>query len=173
MTVINNVDPLYASSALIDRSFMNSSMFSSRTDTRVLGYLGRALSLELSGVQLYATQARLVETWGLNGPAEKLRAESREELGHADRIIARMLGHGVAPNASQLRPVKLGRDLAELLLIDQAFEQDLIRLYSDAVRHCARAGLRDDRMFFEGLLQEEQEHACALAAWLAELGHEP
>ena len=148
-------------------------MFSSRTDTQVLGYLGRALSLELSAVQLYATQARLVETWGLTGPAEKLRAESREELGHADRIIARMLGHGVAPNASQLRPVKLGRDLAELLLIDQAFEHDLIRLYADAVRHCARAGLPDDRMFFEGLLQEEQEHAHALAAWLAELGYEP
>ena len=66
-------------------------MFSSRTDHQVQGYLGRALSLELSAVQLYATQARLVETWGLIGPAEKLRAESREELGHADRIIARML----------------------------------------------------------------------------------
>ncbi|MEJ2509050.1 MAG: bacterioferritin, partial [Gammaproteobacteria bacterium] len=38
-------------------------------DQRVLGYLGRALSLELSAVQQYSTQARLVAAWGLNEPA--------------------------------------------------------------------------------------------------------
>jgi bacterioferritin (cytochrome b1) len=35
------------------------------THPRVLGYLGRALSLELSAVQQYMTQASLVELWGL------------------------------------------------------------------------------------------------------------
>ncbi|MGB0723429.1 MAG: ferritin-like domain-containing protein [Gammaproteobacteria bacterium] len=141
-----------------------------RTDLRVLGYLGRALSMELSAVQLYATQARLVSTWGLTEPAERLRKEADEEMGHADRIIARMLGHGAAPNASSLRPVKLGRDLRELLLHDQLFENELVQLYSDAVQHCARAGLHDDKMFFQGLLEEEQHHARELGEWLNELG---
>ena len=139
-------------------------------DQRVLGYLGRGLSLELSAVQLYSTQAKLVDNWGLAEVAGKLSAEAKEELEHAERIISRMLALGVAPNASQLRPVTLGRNLEELLQADHAFEAELVGLYSDAVRHCARIGDHDSRLFFEGLLQEEQGHAEELQRWLQELG---
>ena len=144
-------------------------MLTSSTDQRVLGYLGRALSLELSAVQLYSTQARLVSSWGLSEPASRLQAESEEELGHANRIIERMLALGVAPGASQLRPVKLGRTLVELLEVDMAFENDLVQLYGDAVKHCARAGYHDDRLFFESLLKEEQAHHVELAQWVRQL----
>ena len=138
-------------------------------DQRVLGYLGRGLSLELSAVQLYTTQARLVDTWGLAEVAGKLSAEASEELGHAERIISRMLALGVAPNASQLRPVTLGSDLRALLEHDYAFEEELVRLYSDAASHCGRIGDQDNRLFFEALLAEEQAHAVSLKDWLQQL----
>lgn len=139
------------------------------TDQRVLGYLGRGLSLELSAVQLYSTQAKLVENWGLTEIAGKLSAEASEELGHAERIISRMLALGVAPNASQLRPVKLGADLRALLEYDYVFEKELVSLYSDATSHCARIGDQDNRLFFEALLSEEQAHAKTLKEWLQQL----
>lgn len=144
-------------------------MLYASADQRVLGYLGRALSLELSAVQLYSTQARLVAAWGLVEPAERLRNESREEMEHADRIIARMLSLGAAPSASQLRPVRLGNSLLELLQHDLAFEHELIGLYSDATRHCARTGDHDGRLFFETLLEEERGHGRELTAWIAQL----
>jgi bacterioferritin len=139
------------------------------TDQRVLGYLGRGLSLELSAVQLYSTQAKLVENWGLTEIAGKLSAEASEELGHAERIISRMLALGFAPNASQLRPVKLGADLRALLEYDYVFEKELVSLYSDATSHCARIGDQDNRLFFEALLSEEQAHAKTLKEWLQQL----
>jgi bacterioferritin len=139
------------------------------TDQRVLGYLGRGLSLELSAVQLYTTQARLVDVWGLTEVAGKLSAEASEELGHAERIISRMLALGFAPNASQLRPVALGSDLRALLEHDYDFEEELVKLYAEARNHCARIGDQDNRLFFEGLLAEEQEHAETLKAWLEQL----
>ncbi|MGD8999818.1 MAG: ferritin-like domain-containing protein [Granulosicoccaceae bacterium] len=144
-------------------------MHLANADQRVLGYLGRALSLELSAVQLYSTQARLVEAWGLSEVASKLGAEASEEMGHADRIISRMLALGVAPNASQLRPVRLGQNLQELLQHNYAFEKELIGLYEEANRHCARNGDHDNRVFFETLLGEEQAHAQHWQEWLAEL----
>lgn len=144
-------------------------MHLAKADSRVLGYLGRALSLELSAVQLYSTQARLLGAWGLAGASERMQAESREELGHAERIISRMLALGVAPNASQLRPVKLGQDLRELLQHDYAFEHELVDLYDQATRYCARNGDHDNRLFFETLLNEEKAHAQELAQWIAEL----
>lgn len=144
-------------------------MFYASADQQVLGYLGRALSLELSAVQQYSTQARLVASWGLEQAAERLRQESSEELGHVDRIIARMLALGVAPNASQLRPVRLGRNLQELLIQDQQFEQQLVQMYQQAVQHCARIGDHDNRLFFETLLAEENAHGQDIARWLQTL----
>lgn len=148
-------------------------MLAARSDQKVLGYLGRALSMELSAVQQYSTQARLVGSWGLGEAAQAFRKEAEEELQHADRIIERMLATGVAPAGSQLRPVRLGRDLAELLLIDQQFELEIIQLYQAATRHSALVGDHDSRIFFEGLLQEEIQHHHDLEAWLRRLQQIP
>ncbi len=138
-------------------------------DQWVLGYLGRALSLEMTAVQQYATQAKLVSVWGLTEDASKLQEESLEEMGHVERIISRMLALEAAPNASVLRPVKLGRSLRELLLADAELEKDLVELYSQAAHHCARNGDHDNRRFFNDLLMEEQAHDAALTEWLKKL----
>lgn len=148
-------------------------MLAAQPDQRVLGYLGRALSLELSAVQQYSTQARLVASWGLGEAADSMRKEAGEELQHADRIIGRMLAVGVAPAASQLRPVTLSGDLSGLLKVNQQFEADVIRLYQAAARHCAAVGDHDNRVFFEGLLVEEQQHHAELGAWLQRLQQVP
>ena len=46
------------------------------THPRVLGYLGRALSLELSAVQQYMTQASLLSLWGQAAAAERFRLDT-------------------------------------------------------------------------------------------------
>ncbi|MEZ5543532.1 MAG: ferritin-like domain-containing protein [Pseudomonadota bacterium] len=148
-------------------------MLAARSDQKVLGYLGRALSLELSAVQQYSTQARLVASWGLSDAAAGLRKEAQEELQHADRIIERMLALGAAPAGSQLRPVRLAPDLSALLLVNQQFEADVIRLYQAAASHSAGAGDHDSRIFFEELLREEQAHLAELESWLQRLQHVP
>jgi bacterioferritin len=144
-------------------------MLQTHADERVLGYLGRALSLELSAVQLYTTQARLLGNWGLVEESVRLREEANEELGHAERIIGRMLALSVAPNASQLRPVKLGQNLREVLMNDLDFENELVQLYTQATEHCARIGDQDNRVFFETLLNEEKAHAQELTQWINKL----
>jgi bacterioferritin len=84
-----------------------------------------------------------------------------------------MLELGVAPNASQLRPVHAGRTLQELLLQDQVLEQLLVTHYRDATIYCARVGDQENHAFFEALLHEEQAHAAHLQEWLQELGVSP
>jgi bacterioferritin len=122
---------------------------------------------------MYSTQARLVATWGLDEPARRLREEAHEEMQHVERIIARMLALGAAPNASQLRPVRLGEDLRSLLQAGFAFEKEVVQLYADAASHGARIGSHDDRVFFQALFAEEQEHAQELLQWIQELERPP
>ena len=137
---------------------------------RTLGYLGRALSLEYAAVQQYMTQAALAEAWGLAEAADRFRRETVEELQHAERIIKRMLGLGVAPNASQLRPVGVAHGLIELLLQDAVLEGEIIDLYDEATRFCRRIGDHENAVFFAGLLQDELHHAGEIDTWLQELG---
>jgi bacterioferritin len=136
---------------------------------RVLGYLGRALSLEFSAVQQYMTQASLLELWGDGEAADRFRRETVDELQHAERIVKRMLALGVAPAASQLRPVSYAADLVELLRRNAALEDDLISHYGEAIRFCGLIGDSENHAFFQALWQEEQQHAQDLATWLATL----
>ncbi|MDM7953380.1 MAG: ferritin-like domain-containing protein [Cyanobium sp. CZS 25K] len=136
---------------------------------RVLGYLGRALSLELSAVQQYMTQASLLELWGETAAAERFRQETVEEMRHAERLVQRMLQLGVAPAASQLRPVAHAADLDGLLRLNAVLEQDLIQHYGEAMRFCLLIGDGNNEAFFRALLDEEQHHGEAIVTWLASL----
>jgi bacterioferritin len=137
---------------------------------RVLASLGRALSLELSAVQQYIFQATLAEAWGDLGAAARFRQETVEEMQHAERIVKRMLALGVAPAASQLRPVSHAPDLVGLLQHNGSLENDLIEHYADAVRFCVLIGDADSETFFQELWNEESHHGEELAAWLTSLG---
>ncbi|WP_373508542.1 bacterioferritin [Thiocapsa sp.] len=141
-----------------------------RIHPRTLGYLGRALSLELSAVQQYMTQASLAEAWGLPEAAARLREETVEEMQHAERIIQRMLALGVAPNGSQLRPAGVARSLVDLLRQDAVLEAEIVALYREATVFCRRVGDRENGDFFEALLNEESGHAREIEDWLVSLG---
>jgi bacterioferritin len=137
---------------------------------RTLGYLGRTLSLEYSAVQQYMTQAALCEAWGLGEAAERFRRETVEEMQHADRIVKRMLTLGVAPNASQLSPPAVARNLVDLLRQDAVLEAEIITLYAEATRFCERIRDRENAAFFDELLREEMDHAAEINEWLSSLG---
>jgi bacterioferritin len=136
---------------------------------RVSGYLGRALSLELSAVQQYMTQACLAELWGDLDAASRFRHETVEEMQHAERIVQRMLQLGLAPGASQLNPVSHAPGLEGLLRLDAVLEIDLIEHYAEATRFCEAIADVDNRDFFAALWQEESNHGEELQEWLAAL----
>lgn len=137
---------------------------------RTLGYLGRALSLEYSAVQQYMTQAALAEAWGLKEAADRFRVETVEEMRHAERLVKRMLGVGVVPNASRLRPVAVADSLIGLLQQDQVLEAEIVALYAEATAFCKQIGDMVNAEFFQGLLHDEQAHAGEVENWLNTLG---
>ena len=137
---------------------------------RVLAYLGRALSLELTAVQQYMTQASLVGLWGDEASAERFREETVEEMQHAERIVQHMLKLGVAPAASQLQPVTHAPDLLGLLEQNADLEHQLVEHYAEATRFCRLIHDQDNAAFFQALLDDEQHHGEELDAWLKQLG---
>jgi bacterioferritin len=131
----------------------------------VVGFLGRALSFELSAVQQYMTHAVLSKTWNLHEESGHWREEAAGVMKHAERFVLRLLALVVAPNASQLLAVKVGGSLSELIAHNVRLEQDIVSLYSDATIACLRSGDAGNASFFQQLLEEEQGHARELRAW--------
>lgn len=137
--------------------------------SRLLGFLGRALSHELSAVQWYMTFAKQLEKWGDTEAADTFREEVVEELRHAERISERLIAHGALPNQSMLRPVAACRSLAECLDHSIRLEDDVVQLYRQAVDFAGRVDASAEKELFQSLLQDEEEHAKNLREWRTRL----
>ena len=127
-------------------------------DPKVIDYLNAALRSELTAVSQYWLHYRLQEDWGYGRIAAKSRAESIEEMHHADKLIARILFLEGHPNLQKLDPLRIGQNLRETLDCDLAGEHDARTLYIEARRHCDEVGDFVTRALFDELIADEEGH---------------
>ncbi|MFN3273488.1 MAG: bacterioferritin [Paracoccus sp. (in: a-proteobacteria)] len=127
-------------------------------DAKVIDYLNAALRSELTAVSQYWLHYRLQEDWGFGRIAAKSRAESIEEMNHADKLIQRILFLEGHPNLQKLDPLRIGQTLRETLEADLAGEHDARTLYIEARDHCDSVGDYVSKNLFEELIGDEEGH---------------
>lgn len=127
-------------------------------DEKVIEYLNAALRSELTAINQYWLHYRLQEDWGFGHIADKSRAESIEEMQHADKLVARILFLGGHPNLQKLDPLRIGEDLRETLDCDLAAEHEARALYIEARNHCDSVGDYVSKNLFESLIADEEGH---------------
>ena len=127
-------------------------------DAKVIEYLNAALRSELTAVSQYWLHYRLQEDWGFGHVADKSRAESIEEMQHADRLIQRIIFLEGHPNLQKLDPLRIGQTLKETLEADLAGEHDARSLYIEARNHCEKVGDYVSKALFEDLIADEEGH---------------
>lgn len=127
-------------------------------DTKVIEYLNSALRSELTAVSQYWLHYRLQEDWGFGKIAAKSRAESIEEMGHADKLIERIIFLEGHPNLQKLDSLRIGETLRETLDCDLAAEHDARTLYIEARDHCEKVGDYVTKTLFEELIADEEGH---------------
>lgn len=127
-------------------------------DPRLLGYLNRALGHEMAAVQQYMAQSKLCGLWGMADYCSHFRQDVTEELGHVESLMEALLKLGVAPHATQLPPVRLGRSLEEMIEIDRVLEVEAVRLYEEAAAYCTRVRDAGHQALFAQILRDELQH---------------
>lgn len=137
-------------------------------NSQILGYLGRALSMEFSAAQHYLAQASLAKFRNEVNYAEGFVTLANEELQHANLITDRMVAQGALPAGSILRPVVPSANVIEALRSCEEREIALIQLYSEATQYCANLGALEDHALFSKLLQEEQAQLARVNVWIEE-----
>lgn len=127
-------------------------------DPKVIEYLNKSLRHELTAVSQYWLHYRLQEDWGLVHMAKKSREESIEEMGHADKLIERIIFLEGHPNLQKLDPLRIGQNPKETLECDLAAENDARALYVEARDFCREAGDYVSMSLFEELISDEEGH---------------
>jgi bacterioferritin len=127
-------------------------------DTRVIDFLNRVLTNELTAINQYFVHARMFRHWGLKKLDEYEYHESVDEMKHADRLINRILFLEGVPNLQVLNKLYVGEDVPEALKCDLRLELEAIPLLREAVAHCESVGDYVTRELFEDILDGEEEH---------------
>lgn len=142
-------------------------------DQKVIEYLNRGLRSELTAINQYWLHYRMLENWGYRDLAKKWRAESIEEMVHADKFVDRILFLDGFPNLQVLDPLRIGQDVKEIMEADLSAEQDARSLYQEAAAYCHSVKDFPSRDLFEELMADEEGHIDFLETQLnlvAQLG---
>ena len=139
-------------------------------DKKVIEKLNEALFLELGAVNQYWLHYRLLEDWGYALLAKKERAESIEEMQHADKLVARIIFLEGHPNLQSVAPLKIGQNVKEVLEADLAGEYEARTAYKKSRDVCNEAGDYVTMKLFEELLADEEGHIDFLETQLELLG---
>ena len=127
-------------------------------DDKVIEYLNRGLRSELTAINQYWLHYRILDDWGYKDLAKKWRAESIEEMEHADKFVARILFLEGFPNMQSLDPLRIGENIEEVLKSDLAAEIGARALYLEAAQYCMSVNDRVSMNLFEELAHDEEEH---------------
>jgi bacterioferritin len=128
-------------------------------DPAVLELLNDVLTSELTSVNQYFVHAKLCEHWGYDRLAEKIRAESIEEMKHVEELADRILYLEGMPNFQRLFSVRVGETVPEQFQLDLETERESITQLNDGIATCVRLGDNGSRELLAGMLVDEEEHA--------------
>ncbi len=127
-------------------------------DKKVLEYLNKGLRSELTAISQYWLHYRLLDNWGLGVLAKQWRAESVEEMQHADRFVDRILFLEGHPNMQVLDPLQIGENVKEVLEADLKAEVGARALYQEAAAYCQSVKDFPSKDLFEELMADEEGH---------------
>jgi bacterioferritin len=130
-----------------------------RRDNDIVDLLNDVLTSELTSINQYFVDAKMLANWGYERLAEKFREESISEMKDADELIGRILFLEGVPNLQRLGNLQVGEDVAEKLQAAVSLEYESIERLNNGIAACVAAGDNGTRELLDDTLEGEEEFA--------------
>ena len=124
----------------------------------IIDLLNELLTNELTAINQYFIHAKMCENWGYRKLAAKVRAESIDEMKHADEVITRILFLEGVPNLQRLGRLKIGETVPEQFEADLALEYDAIGKLNGWIATARQAGDNGTEDLLSRILVGEEAH---------------
>ncbi|MDX2086411.1 MAG: bacterioferritin [Kofleriaceae bacterium] len=124
----------------------------------VLTLLNQLLTNELTAINQYFIHAKMCENWGYERLASKVRAESIDEMKHADAVISRILFLEGVPNLQRLHKLHVGETVKEQLESDLQLEYSAIAFLNQGIKTAREVGDNATEDLMTKILVGEEQH---------------
>ena len=128
-------------------------------DGEIIELLNEVLTAELTAVNQYFLDSRMLGNWGLERLGKKFYEESLDEMKDADHLIERILYLDGMPNVQRLGTVRIGETAPEKLTAALDLEKEAIERLNRGIATCTAKGDNGTRDLLESILEGEEEHA--------------
>ena len=127
-------------------------------DERVIEFLNEQLTAELTAINQYFLHAKMQENWGFSKLAKHTRAESIDEMRHADILTDRVLFLEGLPNYQKLFALRIGENVKEMFECDMKVEEEAIDRLRRGIEYMRSIGDVTSARIFEDILADEEHH---------------
>jgi bacterioferritin len=129
-----------------------------KVNTKLVDTLNQLLADELTAISEYMVHSEMCEEWGYERLHGAFKAQARDEMRHAEKLISRILFLGGTPSMSKPNPIRIGKDVPAMLGVGEEDEQAAIAAYNRGV-NLARDGHDESTAHLLGkILRDEERH---------------
>jgi bacterioferritin len=127
-------------------------------DDRVIEFLNEQLTAELTAINQYFLHGKMQENFGWVKIAKHTRAESLDEMRHAELLTDRILFLDGLPNYQRLSALRIGQTISQMLQSDMAVEVEAVDRLRRGIEYMRSIGDVTSANIFEDILSDEEEH---------------
>ena len=127
-------------------------------DAEIIELLNDVLTAELTSINQYFLDAKMLDNWGYDRLAHHFREESIDEMKDADVLIERILFLDGVPNVQRLSAVRVGETAVEKLALALELERESIERLNNGIAQCLTVKDDGTRELLEHVLEGEEEH---------------
>jgi bacterioferritin len=133
-------------------------------NAKVLESLNHLLADELTAINEYMVHSEMCDNWGYEKLHGAIEGRARDEMHHAESLIARILFLEGTPIVSKLNEIHIGKTVKDMMVNDHEAEVAAVKAYNDAIR--LATSLADDgtRDLLTSILKDEERHVDWLEA---------
>ena len=137
-----------------------------RGDERVIELLNEQLTAELTAINQYFLHGKIQANLGWVKLARHTRAESIDEMRHAETLTDRILFLEGLPNYQRILPLRIGQTIVQMLEADLAVETEAVSRLRSGIEYMRSVGDITSANIFEDILRDEEEHVDYLETQL-------
>ena len=127
-------------------------------DARAIEFLNEQLTAELTAINQYFLHAKMQENWGYTTLAAHTRAESLDEMRHAEVLTDRILFLEGLPNFQRLFALRIGESVPEQFQCDLQIEVEAVDRLRRGIEYMRSIGDVTSAKIFEEILADEEHH---------------